>query len=73
MGDCADYRAWKIGITHEVSDLAAERRKPKCYRYWQAESLKDAQAIVSHFVKKGMQGHARPKVDAGSSIFIYIC
>lgn len=47
----SDYRGWRIGVTYDVRERRAELRQPERFQYWPADSLKDALAIESYFIR----------------------
>jgi hypothetical protein len=55
------YNSWRIGLTHDLAERRkfweeTERQNISAWSDWKADSLKDAQEIEAHFIKKGMKG-----------------
>ena len=71
-----NYAVWQIGITNypvtRQSEWQKAGRDTAAWRSWQAVSLKDAQAIESQFLKKGMKAGNGIGTAEDSGIFVYI-
>ena len=68
-----NYRAWRIGITHDVPHRYEEWGKPSYFLYWEADSLQDAQTIEAHFIhQKGMDGGTGGDLNVRKIAYVYI-
>jgi hypothetical protein len=68
-----NFKAWRIGLTHDVSKRFEEWGKPENFVYWEADSLADAQAIEDHFInKEGMKGGTGGDLDDRNKVYVYI-
>ena len=68
-----NFKAWRIGLTHDVSKRCEECGKPENFVYWEADSLADAQAIEAHFInQEGMKGGTHGDFDDRKKIYVYI-
>ena len=68
-----NFKAWRIGLTHDIQNRYEEWGKPKYFLYWQADSLADAEAVESHFINKmGMKGGTGGDLDARKTTYVYI-
>jgi len=68
-----NFKAWRIGLTHDVQQRYQEWGKPTHFLYWEADSLDDAQAIEAYFInEKGMEGGTGGDLNARRSLYVYI-
>lgn len=69
----ADFEAWRIGVTHDVKERYAEWNRPERFQFWQADTLREAQALESYFVHfKGMQGWSGGELELDRDAYVYI-
>ena len=50
-----EYTHWKIGLAADAEARQRELDYPSFWRYWHADTIDDARAVISHFVDKGMK------------------
>lgn len=68
-----DYGLWRIGLTHDHSERWEYWGKPEHWKYWQADSLNDAQEVEAFFIhEKGMKGGTGGDPSAYKDVFVYI-
>ena len=68
-----NYKAWRIGLTHDIDERYNYWKRPEHFLYWEANSLEDAQAVETHFINKmGMQGGTGGDLDDNKTVFVYI-
>ena len=75
--ESVDYSAWTIGLTHDSDERKQQHeddgKSTKYWKYWDADSLSDAEEIESHFLNdKGMKGGTGGKLRAHKNVYVYI-
>jgi hypothetical protein len=72
LDEHSDYRKWRIGVTRDVRKQREELRHPERFQWWQADSLTDAQAVASYFLRvKGMGAAPARDPDRGTYVYIF--
>lgn len=72
-----DYSIWRIGLTHDTDSRKEEHQSKglntKYWKYWEADSLSDAENIESYFInKKGMKGGTGGNLKERKKVYVYI-
>jgi hypothetical protein len=68
-----NYKAWRIGITQNLTERYEFWKKPQFWMSWQTESLHDAEEIESFFINsKNMQGGTGGQCIHGQITHVYI-
>ena len=73
----ANYGAWRIGLTHELSQRKKEHKDSgkdvQYWKQWQADSLSDAEEIESYFINtKKMKGGTGGNLSSAMAVYVYI-
>lgn len=67
------YKTWTIGVTDDLDRRRAEHKrdgkKTSRWRYWNADTERDARAVERHFLARGMQGGSG---GAGQADYVYV-
>ncbi|OGQ06124.1 MAG: hypothetical protein A2W61_02305 [Deltaproteobacteria bacterium RIFCSPLOWO2_01_44_7] len=73
QSETIDYSLWRIGLTHDHTERWEEWGKPEHWKYWQANSLNDAQEVEAFFIhEKKMQGGTGGDLSSYKTVFVYI-
>ena len=68
-----EFTTWRIGLTNDVKQRYIDWDRPEFFLYWEADSLEDAQAVESHFIKKlEMKGGTGGDLDTRKTVYVYI-
>ncbi len=72
------YSAWRIGLTHDLSERKAhwrdtEKKDTSCWTWWQADSFSDAQDLENYFINtKKMKGGTGGDLSSRKTVYVYI-
>lgn len=77
VGQSANYTGWNVGVTHDPEQcqrnmLLMERKNTERWSDWQANSLGEAEEIVSRFTEKGMNSMNDGNMSRFKPVFVYI-